>query len=340
MPAEAQPKEKNMTTTNGKWIRLLSGVFFASLLSGCTAVPTKHFSAYKEAFGKARAASEQVLLDYGAATAETEALKAALTQEEESRLDQVNARRQAEFDVNAARNNAASVDHIAVRMQAWDVVGRYNEALTGLAEGKSAAEVAGLVDGLYQNLSTFPFEGIAEAASDAAPFVGALKTLLKKAQEEWSRQEFVRVVKEGGPTIRKMFIVNLRRDAQNFYNIRLALNDIAYREKLDEIADLADQFNTLANRYKLDAAAEDLVKITDDTNAILWQVHQTAASGARKPTRQFQAFIAEMEKVIETIGKNSPIAALKTLKEIVGKSKGMVEKAKAAKKKTKKKASG
>ena len=49
-------------------------------------------------------------------------------------------------------------------------------------------------------------------------------------------------------------------------------------------------------------------------------------------TKQFQRFIRDMEGVIKSIGKNSPIAALKTLIDVVDKSKNMVEKIKTVKK--------
>ena len=49
-------------------------------------------------------------------------------------------------------------------------------------------------------------------------------------------------------------------------------------------------------------------------------------------TKQFQRFIREMEGVIKSIGKDSPIAALKTLIDVVDKSKNMVEKIKTVKK--------
>ena len=249
-------------------------VIFAVFLAGCTTVPTQHFSDYKETFNKARAASEQVLLDYGVAKAEIKALEAALKLSGENSTEQVNARRQEEFNVIEATSLDASINHIAVRIKAWDVVGRYNEVLTALAEGRSASEAAGLVDGLYQNLASFPFESIGQAASEAVPFIGALKTLLNKAQNEWSRREFIRVVTEGGPWIRSLFIESLKADTENFYNIRFLLNDSAYQDKLDEIVDLAQEFYLSAKRCPINTAAEDLTltKLAEQTNTILRQV--------------------------------------------------------------------
>ena len=253
---------------------LILPVIFAVFLAGCVTVPAKHFSAYKEAFDKARAASEQVLLDYGVAMAEVQAIDVASKLSEENSTEQVNARRQEEFDVNKATLRDANIDHIAVRIKAWDVVGRYNEALTALAEGRSASEAAGLVDGLYQNLASFPFESIGQAASEAVPFIGALKTLLNKAQHEWSRQEFIRVVTEGGPRIRRQFIKFLKADIKNFYLSRFGLNDKAYHETLDEIADLAQEFDRSAKKCSSNTPAEDmtLTQLTEQTNTILRQV--------------------------------------------------------------------
>ena len=225
-------------------------------------------------FEKARAAGEQILLDYGAAMTEKQAIRAAIEKSGENSTEQVNARRQEEFNVIEATSLDASINHIAVRIKAWEVVGRYNEALTALAEGRSASEAASLVDGLYQSLASFPFESIGQAASEAVPFIGALKTLLNKAQHEWSRREFIRVVTEGGPRIRSLFIESLKADTEEFYNIRFLLNDSAYQDKLDEIADLAQEFDRSAKKCPSNTPAEDLTltKLTEQTNAILRQV--------------------------------------------------------------------
>src|SRR4051794_10416057 len=93
----------------------------AVIATGCTTVPTKEFQSYKDAFKEARTAGEQVLLDYGAAAAlqkESEGKRAAAAPQRRIRATA--------FDASL-KSDKASVDHVAVRMKAWDVVSRYDD---------------------------------------------------------------------------------------------------------------------------------------------------------------------------------------------------------------------
>ena len=59
-------------------VRLLPAALALStiLAAGCTTVPTREFATYKETFTMARAAGEDVILDYGATVTHVEDLKA------------------------------------------------------------------------------------------------------------------------------------------------------------------------------------------------------------------------------------------------------------------------
>lgn len=112
-----------------------------STIISCTTVPTKEFATYKEAFSQARSAGEEVLFDYAAAVKEYEKEKAIKAKEKQSSKKSEETpgkiKRPRIYDPVAAASPAAEIDHIAVRMKAWDTVARYNDVLTGLAEGKS-----------------------------------------------------------------------------------------------------------------------------------------------------------------------------------------------------------
>ena len=123
----------------------IASVFVVSMLSSCATIPTKEFASYKDAFKSARDSSEQVLVDYAAAKKEEDINKADAAVKELPR-DII---RPTNFDpVQVASDDFKSVDAIEVRMKAWDVVARYNDALTLLAEGKSVQEVAAATEGL------------------------------------------------------------------------------------------------------------------------------------------------------------------------------------------------
>ncbi|MBU2453584.1 MAG: hypothetical protein KJ668_09760 [Proteobacteria bacterium] len=157
------------------------------------------------------------------------------------------------------------MDDIQIRIQAWGVIERYNDVLSRLAEGKSVNEVAAAADGLVTSLSNFPLEEISDAAGEILPYVGILKAILSKAEQERTRQAFISTIKKMGPEIEKRFISFLREDARRFYNIRKGLNDRAYAGIQDQVTDLSQDYLSLAKNYKPDTKLQAL---TDQINQL------------------------------------------------------------------------
>ena len=208
----------------------------AIVAAGCTTIPGKEFASYKDTFAKARSAGETVVLDYGVAVSQFEEIKvrrAAAKPEQK--------RRGAPFDPATEAKKSAPVDHVLVRMQAWDVVARYNDLLTALAEGKPAEDLAAAVDGLSASLNNFPLKAVAASAADVSGYLAPLKALALEAAREHSRRQFVEAVGKGAPLINDKFIVLLREDAADFYRVRAGLNDL-------EITALAESANATGVR--------------------------------------------------------------------------------------------
>ena len=63
--------------------------------------------------------------------------------------------RVATFDASSASRPTAA-DAVAVRMQAWDVVARYNDLLTDLAEGKVRQRACRGSRRIVRQLAAFP----------------------------------------------------------------------------------------------------------------------------------------------------------------------------------------
>ena len=249
----------------------------------CTSVPIREFTSYKQVFAEARAAGEQVLFDYSAAVKEYEqARKLQAGNSSATRAaSALEIDRPANFDPATAAADATKLDDVAVRIRAWDTVQRYNDVLLSLAEGKSVAQVSAAVNGLMQSLATFPLDDIAQAAGMVSPYVAVLREVLALGEFERSRREFVSAVKKGAPLIGvpireraetgdkktfESFLKLLRDDAQNFFNIRKGLNDLAYDHIVDAAADLRRQYRTLLLDYKSNT---DLDKLTAAVNELL-----------------------------------------------------------------------
>lgn len=203
---------------------------------GCTTIPGKEFATYKDTFAKARSAGETVVLDYGVAVSQFEEIKA-----KRAAAKPVQKKRGEPFNPDAVSRNLAAVDHILVRMKAWDVVARYNDLLTALAEGKSAEELAAAVDGLSTSLNAFPLKSIAASAAEVSAFLAPLRALALEAAKESSRRQFIEAVARGAPLIDDKFLQLLRDDVADFYRVRAGLNDL-------EIAALAETANATSVR--------------------------------------------------------------------------------------------
>jgi hypothetical protein len=211
-------------------------LLLAALTASCTTIPQREFATYKDTFSKARTAGETVVLDYGVAVAQFEEIKA-----RRAAVKPEQKRRGAPFDPGAEARKSAPVDHVLVRMQAWDVVARYNDLLTALAEGRPADELAAAVEGLSASLNNFPLKAVAASAAEVSGYLAPLKALALEAARENSRRQFVEAVGKGAPLINDKFIVLLREDAADFYRVRAGLNDL-------EIAALAESANATGAR--------------------------------------------------------------------------------------------
>ena len=176
---------------------LAGGVSIA--LSGCTTVPAKEFGGYRDAFGKARGAAEEILTDYAAARVEFQ-------EQKKKKSKPAKPGRPAPLTDSIDAFDNANIDHIAIRIQAWDAIAKYNEALARLAEGRSTAEVATAVDGLVSSLSQSPLSELTQFASQVTPFLGTLKALLTEAESEAARQRFYSGLRSGMPLIKQQFI--------------------------------------------------------------------------------------------------------------------------------------
>lgn len=240
------------------WPALLATAIVAC---GCTTVPTKEFSTYQDTFAEARAAGQEVLLDYGASAKQLDeriAKRAAANPKPKERGQP--------FDPQAIAQKAAGVDHIAVRMKAWDVVARYNDLLSALAEGRSADELAAAADGLSTSLGSFPVAAISTSWAEIGGYLAPLKPLALEAVREKSRRDFIAAVGKGGPLITDKLIQLLRDDAKNFYQVKFGLNELEYQPAVDAVSEARNHFAMLANQFQ--AAPEIYVELSGLNAAI------------------------------------------------------------------------
>jgi len=284
--------------------------FAVTVIAACTSLPTKDFTSYKEAFANARTAGESVILDYGSAMKKEQIVRQSQKAATESKPT---SGRNDNFNPIDAASVFTEIDHIAVRIAAWEVVSRYNDVLTTLAEGKSAQEVAGTVDGLYESLTNFPLDKIAEATGSISPFINAFKTLVTASETERSKKQFITIVNEVGPKIRNGFLMFLIDDTKNYSNIRKTQNDREYRRFINQgVTPLSRRFKNLAEQYKPD---DNVAAITSEINALRKSIAipggdiSLQSSGSVKVTAMG---LSQLEQIRDDIKQNIEAAKAKT----------------------------
>jgi hypothetical protein len=217
------------------------------LLAGGCSIPAGELAAFRSAAQAAREAGEVVVLDYGAALMQRQTEKAGETKASASQR----------LAFRAKDDQARTADPVRVRMLAWEVVGRYEQALEALADGRSSAEVATAVNQLYMAVSD-----ITEAAADVAPFAKPAIAVVQGLQRAIEVGQFKRCVREAQPMI-AAYAGLLLRDSEAIYNVRLGMRHKAYSRKTDQLADLRSSVTALLAGTTLssdDASASDLAR--------------------------------------------------------------------------------
>jgi hypothetical protein len=259
----------------------------------CTSVPVHEFASFREAVDKARAAAEVVLTDYSAAVAEQRVLMSTRKPDQHKGAGA--------FDPMTAGGDGANLDYVAVRYQAWAIVGKYNDALATLDERPSTVDVGDAVDGLVNSLSQSPLAEAQEFVTALAPFLGPLNELLAEADKQASRQRFLAGLKTGLPLIKDDLIALLKKDSQLMAEVRFGLNDILYERSLDRFNEAKRQFDSLSSNYapteevrRMQAEiAAALAKLPRDSDGKAAPLRSPAKSGSQEAVTA--AVLAELE---------------------------------------------
>ena len=227
------------------------------LLGGCTVIPQRELLAYRTTFEQVRQQSENVLADYAQGRqAKTNLFARMANQRKEmppgaAALDTLlNLPR---FD---ARTVVAGVESdIDVRLRAWDVTAKYNDALLAMATGK-AGEMEATANGFLETLKKFPIKEVSQAAAEAAPYAGAIIPILELVQKEVEARRFRQAVLSAEPQMQKL-VQALYDDANLFYMHRKAY--LNYRFKFEEesfIAEAARELQDKLNGQKWNASVD------------------------------------------------------------------------------------
>lgn len=244
---------------------LASLVLVSLLLAGCTTIPERELVAYRKAFDEVKAQSVNVLADYAVSRQARSNLNARVTARKSEAVGTGALDAQLNIQSYDARTVDAGVEtDIDTRLKAWEVAGKYNDALTALATGKSS-EVASAANGLLDSLKQFPIKEVSKAVLEAAPYANAIIPILELVQKEVEARRFRQAVLNASPLLDK-FVEALYQDANRFREHRATY--LNFRFKFDEESFLVQEsmeFGRLLNSRTW-AATNEVADLVDKVN--------------------------------------------------------------------------
>lgn len=253
--------------------------------AGCAAVPVDEFNAYRNAVNSAKSASDGVLATFAVNAGYLEQVSAAATADESSGVELVVPR-----DEPVSETVELSLEqHLEVRTLVLTSIVELNDALTYLAEGKSAEQLSASLGNFGSALSS-----LASASGNAMPGLGAFvelgQTLFAAAEKARARQEFVNLVQgqakaviDAAVTVLEADIASYRQGARAAAILRMdAISDKVLVEQVNAMAPLALSLDGPSGTAEQRAIAVNLV---DEAKAALIEMnHQAHAIRARAPS--------------------------------------------------------
>ena len=236
---------------------LLPLLFLAACtLIGCKSTPRAELSAYTEAFNRVRDVGEDVVLGYHTIQRKHAELAAAVAAAE-VRSGERDPREDGPlgiaFDPSGVADPGETADAVAVRLAAWEVASKYNDALAALADNRSAGELSDAVSGLLGSLQSVPISAVVSAAGEAVPYVKALEPVIAIIEKELAKKRFRQAVLAAREPNAKFFDL-LIADAKDLWDAESALLENEYDQHV------TDGINRVRRIFVL----ADGLEVTDD----------------------------------------------------------------------------
>jgi hypothetical protein len=249
-------------------------ILIATGLNSCATIPEQEFSDYLQSFAQVRKTSELILMDYAAA------------KKEKLALDQKNGipyLRQPSFQTNQLVLPEDSVEDVAVRFKAWEIVDNYNQALVNLIAGK-APETEDKTKELLRNIINLSGKAIVNTASNISPAFAALNGVATELGKIYEQHKTLSVLIEVAPIIDSQLIAGMKKDTALFYKVRYGLNNYAYQQINAKIGRKVSEFIKLAYAVPRESRNKNIVPMIKTLNDNLAMIAHTptTSSGFKK----------------------------------------------------------
>jgi len=236
-------------------------------LTGCASVPEREFSDYLDLFEQVRKSSEVVLIDYAVAKKEALAL--------EQERDSIPYNRQSSFQTNRLVVPEDSIDDVAIRFKAWEIIDAYNQSLVNLIAG-NPGKTEDKTKSLLRTIIGFSSNALIGAAGDILPAFSALKGIAKQVEMVYEKQKIIAIMTQVSPLISQQFIATMRQDSTLFYQVRYGLNSYHYQQTTTQIGRKVAEFIKLAHSVSQASRNKTVIPLMNAMNDKLVTVVRNA----------------------------------------------------------------
>ena len=179
---------------------------FILFATGCTQIPTRELSQYRDAFDQVQKTSEDILIDFAQAKEKAE-LRRAVSETEPAPQPKT-------FSPDLGGGDVKQPDAIEVRRTALRTIDKFNNVLVTLAEGKEVQAVQDASSGLVQAAGKFVVAATGNAVPGLSAVSSLVQTLAGQFEKARERKEFEKAVRNGAPVIDSMLaaLIEDRKD--------------------------------------------------------------------------------------------------------------------------------
>lgn len=249
-----------------RWQKFSVALAFVANITSCASIPEHEFSNYLRTFEQVRKSSELVLMDYAAAKKE----KLALDQQQKG-LPYL---RRPTFQTNQLVLPEDSIDDVAIRFKAWDIIDSYNQALTNLIAEKPP-ETEDKTKELLRNIVAISGKAIVSSASNISPAFAALSGIASELNKIYERHKTLAVLLKVSPVISSQLLADMRKDTVLFYRVRYGLNSYHYQQINFKIARKVAGFVKIADTVSLENRNKTVLPIIKTLNENLAMIAQS-----------------------------------------------------------------
>lgn len=278
-------------SARSRYTRWIIGAVLVVGLGACVTVPLVEYNSYREAIRAAKESSQAVLVDLRT--------NADFLQSEIDRAKAVDETGTRKFVAPAPTSvtQAAPMtvaDRLAIQTALWEALVRFNEALTYLAEGRSAEQLKASIG----EFST-AVQSLVLATESSIPLLGPILAiggdLIEEAERAQDRKEFIALVKGRGGDLVAKVIIALQQEADQADVIARAaaigrvdeLFNQATEEVLPEIRDLLTPLDPTVKTADIQADIDQTIALIQDIEGRFIALSDRHQDGRRAPSPVF-----------------------------------------------------